>query len=587
MVGRIPQSFINELLARVDLVDIIDSRLTLKKTGRNYSACCPFHNEKTPSFSVNPDKQFYYCFGCGASGNAITFIMEYEGQEFVSAIEDLAAFISLEVPREAYSIEHKVDNQLFPLMEKAAEFYQKQLKQNPKAKAAVDYLKQRGLTGEVAKQYGIGYAPEDWQNLEHLSDDKNRLNKDLVTTGMAIEKENGHIYDRFRDRIMFPIRNRRGQILGFGGRIIEQGEPKYLNSPETTLFHKGKELYGIYEMRRQLRNIEHIVIVEGYMDVVALAQFGIYNAVATLGTATTNEHLQTLFRISPKLIFCFDGDKAGRAAAIRALKHTLPLLKDNREVRLMFLADGEDPDTMIRKQGADAFKAQAEQAATLFDYLIDYLTQQVDMSTFEGPAGLIHIAKPYLQEIEDPILFMRFEQRLSELSGLTEKQLHQILSQEQAVDKAKKSPLEAPSKPVNLDSKNKKHYRRAIALLLQYPQSLPKIGLDWLVQIEEPGAIILNQLTQELHQNLDLTTAMLIECWRGKPEEPHLAKMATQELHSQAENANNELGEIFNYLQKEHLIEQWDKLVTKSRHVSLSKEEKTQLKQLQIAMSPK
>ncbi|WP_444997213.1 DNA primase [Aliikangiella sp. IMCC44359] len=595
MAGRIPQSFINELLSRVDLVELIDRRVSLKKAGRNYSACCPFHNEKTPSFSVNPDKQFYYCFGCGASGNALTFLMEYEGQEFVVAIEDLAAQLGLEVPREAYSGEQKHQHHdLFPLMAEVSKHYQQLLKTHPQAQKAINYLKNRGVSGEIAKLYGIGYAPDEWQNLSHLDKDKNQLQKDLIETGMMIAKENGHAYDRFRDRIMFPIRNRRGQVLGFGGRVIDQGEPKYLNSPETSLFHKGRELYGLYEMRHQLRNIDHVIIVEGYMDVVALAQFGISNATATLGTATTSEHLQTLFRICPKVVFCFDGDRAGKAAALRALKHALPLVKDTREVRLMFLPDGEDPDTMVRKIGSEAFKQQVEQSTTLFDYLIEHLKSQVDMNTFEGPARLIHLAKPYFQEIQDSVLRARFETRLGELSGLNNKQLQQVMSK--TLEKANEintdnihpttPPLEKPEpaspKPVNQANRPQTPtpYRRAISLLLQYPDALPAAEAKWLAEMTEPGAKLLYELSQLLQDHEEMTTAMLIENWRGRSEFPHLTKLATVELHSSSENAPIELCEIFKRLEKSYLEQQLDQLTQKSDTFPLTEEEKRQLKQL-------
>ena len=601
MAGRIPQSFINELLARVDLVEVIDRRVSLKKAGRNYTACCPFHNEKTPSFSVNPDKQFYYCFGCGASGNALSFLMEYEGQEFVAAIEDLAAQMSLEVPREAYSGPQQHQHKdLFPLMEKVSHYYQQQLKTNANAKKAVAYLKNRGLSGEIAKQYGIGYAPGEWQNLSHLDKDKDKLQKDLVETGMMIEKDNGRAYDRFRDRIMFPIRNRRGQILGFGGRVIDQGEPKYLNSPETELFHKGRELYGLFEMRRQLRNIQHVIIVEGYMDVVALAQFGIANAAATLGTATTSDHLHTLFRLCPKVVFCFDGDKAGRAAALRALKHALPLVRDTREVRIMFLPDGEDPDSLVRKIGADAFRDQVDTATTLFDYLIDYLKSQVDMNTFEGPARLIHLAKPYFQEIADPILSARFTARLCELAGLNDSQLKQVLDDAPKEVSSKQAPQkENASEPAQYqqaqqssstkvvkteNQQSKPTFRRAIALLLQFPEAIPAADLDWLQGISDPGAKILHQICQLLRQHEDMTTAMLIEHWRDQMEEPHLKKLAAMELFTETDNAQIELCEIIKRLEKTYLIEQWDSLIEKSRSQLLDEEEKATLKQLQRAL---
>ena len=611
MAGRIPQSFINELLARCDVVEIIDRRVSLKKAGRNYTACCPFHNEKTPSFSVNPDKQFYYCFGCGASGNALTFLMEYEGQEFVAAIEDLAAQQGLEVPREAYTgNQQHQHNDLFPLMEKVAHFYQQQLKNHPKARKAVDYLKNRGLSGEIAKAYGIGFVADDWQNLMHLDKNKDKLTKDLVDTGMMIQKENGRAYDRFRDRIMFPIRNRRGQVLGFGGRVIDKGEPKYLNSPETDLFHKGRELYGLFEMRRELRNIDHVIIVEGYMDVVALAQFGIQNAAATLGTATTSDHLQTLFRICPKVVFCFDGDKAGRAAAVRALKHALPLVRETREVRLIFLPDGEDPDSLVRKIGADEFRVQVEHATTLFDYLIDYLKSQVDMNTFEGPARLIHLAKPFYQEIRDAILAARFSARLCELSGLNQEQLSQVLDKkeenrnpEPSLDAPKKeyqghqqnqreaqAPAEKSSQtqPVNQQqadpSQNKATFRRAIALLLQFPDALPGADLNWLKAINDPGATILYEMYLMLKEHQEMTTAMIIEHWRDRPEQPHLQKLAVSELFTHADNAQIELCEIIKRLEKTYLIEQWDALIEKSKSQLLDEAEKATLKQLQQAI---
>jgi len=598
MAGRIPQYFINELLARADIVDIIERRISLKKSGRNYSACCPFHNEKTPSFSVSPDKQFYYCFGCGVSGNALTFIMEYEGQEFVAAIEDLAQTMGMDIPRENYSNpQQDFKNHLYPLMAEVSLYYQQQLKNNPKAKNAINYLKNRGLSGEIAKKYGIGYAPDDWQNLLNLpykadNNQQNNIQQDLVDTGMMIKNDKGHAYDRFRDRIMFPIRNRRGQTIGFGGRIIDQGEPKYLNSPETKLFHKGHELYGLYEMRKELRNIEQIVIVEGYMDVVALAQFGIYNATATLGTATSSEHLQTLFRICPRVVLCFDGDKAGRAAALRALQNALPLLKDAREVRIMFLPDGEDPDTMVRKIGADAFNQNVNESTTLFDFLFHHLTAQVDMNTFEGPARLVHLAKPYTQSIADPILKTRFEQRLASMAGLTEKQYIEAtkndLSKSNSTTQREQPKAETtnetdkPVKPIKI--KGKAPFRRAIAMLLQNPDALPAASIDWIDQLDEPGAAIFSQIAQLIDQNETITTGMLIENWRGLPEEIHLKKLAHTDLIINKEQIPTELADILTRLEKEMIIDEWDRLITKSKQQPLNQEEKNALKTLQKEM---
>ncbi len=584
MAGRIPQSFINELLTRVDLVELIDSKIGLKKAGRNYTACCPFHNEKTPSFSVNPDKQFYYCFGCGASGNAISFLMEYEGQEFVTIIEDLASSMGLEIPREAQSAIQPQNTSLVSVMDKVAHYYQQQLKSHSDSSKAVNYLKNRGLSGEIAKQYGIGYAPNEWQNLTQLSADQNQLQKDLVATGMMIQKDNGHTYDRFRDRIMFPIRNRRGQVIGFGGRVIDQGEPKYLNSPETTLFHKGKELYGIYEMRRELRQIDAIIVVEGYMDVVALAQYGIANAVATLGTATTSEHLQTLFRICPNIVLCFDGDRAGRAAALRAIEHALPLLKDAREVRLIFLPDGEDPDSMVRQVGREAFNQQVNEAITLFNYLINWLTEQVNMQTFEGPAKLIHLAKPYIQLIKDPILLNRFEQRLCELSELNQKQLQAALNQDKPSE-SQNQPSKAQSANNQVNQNNPSPFRRVIALLLQYPNQFPNIEFEWLKETQQKGADVLLQLCQLISSTPSITTAMLIEHWRSQPEEPHIIKLAAIDLVIEPENVSIEVIEILSRLGKNHLIDQWDALIEKSRSQPLNENEKKSLKDLQNALS--
>jgi len=607
MAGRIPQTFINELLARVDIVDVIERRIDLRKKGKNYSACCPFHNEKTPSFSVSPDKQFFYCFGCGISGNALTFIMEYEGQEFVASIEDLAQTMGMEVPRESYSgPDMSLHQHLYPLMDKVSAFYQQQLKNQKIAESAVNYLKNRGLNGKIAKRYAIGYAPNEWQNLLMLKSksdksDTHNFEQDMIDSGMMIKNEKGHTYDRFRDRIMFPIRNRRGQTIGFGGRIIDQGEPKYLNSPETKLFHKGRELYGLYEMRKELRNIKQIIIVEGYMDVVALAQYGIFNATATLGTATSSEHLQTLFRMCSRIVFCFDGDKAGKAAAIRAIQNALPLLRDAREVRIMFLPDGEDPDTMVRKIGAESFNKNVDEAATLFDFLLNHLTAQVDMNTFEGPARLVHLAKPFTQEIADPILKTRFDQRLASLAGLSEQQFsdatrtNESLSQHNHPNKISRNESvrnidensgglnDKTVKPIKIQGKAP--FRRAIALLLQNPDALPGANIDWIGKLEEPGAIVFSALAQLIEQNESITTGILIEHWRDKPEEKHLKVLALKDLIISKQQMPAELADILSRLEKEMIVDQCDLLITKSKTQPLSKEEKTSLNSLLQAMS--
>ena len=383
MAGRIPQEFIDSLVNQVDIVDVIDSRVPLKKKGHEYTACCPFHNEKTPSFTVSQNKQFYHCFGCGAHGTAIGFLMEYENMEFVDAIEQLAADHHIEVPREDNQYQQGPDNSgVYKVLENAAESYQQQLKQSQRA---IDYLKKRGLSGEISKTYGIGYSPDSWDFI--LKQGKSQADvKDLASGGMLIEKNGnaGHYYDRFRDRIMFPIRDKRGRTIGFGGRILDQGEPKYLNSPETPVFHKGRELYGLFEAKKSVRNLETIVIVEGYMDVVALAQNGIGYAVATLGTATTPDQISLILRSVKKLVFCYDGDRAGKKAAWKALENTLPLMRDGYEIRFLFLPDGEDPDTMVRQEGQQAFEQRLQNAMPLSDFLIKGLQQQTDMSSMDG-----------------------------------------------------------------------------------------------------------------------------------------------------------------------------------------------------------
>ncbi|MGB5679724.1 MAG: DNA primase, partial [Gammaproteobacteria bacterium] len=389
MAGRIPQSFIDDLIARADIVEVINARVPLKKKGREYTACCPFHNEKTPSFTVSENKQFYHCFGCGAHGTAIGFLMEYEHLDFVDAIETLAAEYHLEVPREDTPNQPgPVENRkqpLYEILEQASRLYQQQLRHSNRA---IQYLKQRGLSGEIARKYQLGYAPDGWSFLfDKLGNNTSNI-ESLNITGMLVEKSENKHYDRFRDRIMFPILDRRGRTIAFGGRIIDAGEPKYLNSPETPVFHKGYELYGFYEARQALRKLERIIVVEGYMDVVALAQHGIEYAVASLGTAMTRDQIQKLFRSVSEVIFCFDGDQAGHKAAWRALENTLPIMRDGLAARFLFLPDGEDPDSMVRKQGKAAFESRLEKAAPLSEFLFDKLLQGTAIDSMDGRARL-------------------------------------------------------------------------------------------------------------------------------------------------------------------------------------------------------
>ena len=415
--AMIPQDFIQQLLARVDIVDVIDKHVKLKKAGQNYSACCPFHNEKTPSFSVSPVKQFYHCFGCGVHGTAISFLMEYSGMGFRDAVQELSESVGMSLPVEANreeSLERaKEAASLSEVMLAAMNFYRRELKRTPKA---IDYLKGRGVSGEIAAKFGIGYSPDDWQGLKGAVEDYTATA--MNECGLVIDNDEGKRYDRFRDRVMFPILDSRGNVIGFGGRVIGQGEPKYLNSPETSLFEKGRELYGLFQARRAIRDTQTAIVVEGYMDVVALAQNGVENAVATLGTATTPTHVQKLLRMADNLVFCFDGDKAGRKAAWRALEQSLPVVVDGKDVRFLFLPAEDDPDTFVRRVGKEGFLTALKDAKPLSAFLIDELSSQVDLTSDEGRSRLLTYVKPLLMQIAAPALAMMLQRKLADLVGL-------------------------------------------------------------------------------------------------------------------------------------------------------------------------
>jgi len=411
---RIPRYFIDELMAKVDIVDLINSYIPLRKAGQNYIACCPFHTEKTPSFTVSPDKQFYYCFGCGASGSAMGFMLNYARFEFVEAVQELASRTGMEVVYEQTNFSPPDDsiNELYQIMEQAAKYYRQQLRQS---QTAIDYLKQRGLTGKIARDFGLGYAPDGWDNLLNLfGNDSDNI---LLKAGLIIQNESGKRYARFRDRIMFPILDRRGRTIAFGGRLLNQGKPKYLNSPETPLFQKGNELYGWY-LARNKGVLKTVVVVEGYMDVVALAQYGIYYAIATLGTAITVKHLTFLFRHVPEIIFCFDGDVAGQKAAWRALETVLPLLQGNKQIRFVFLPQNNDPDDLIRLEGTQAFEQRITQATPLSEFLFNKLQQQVDMNSIDGRAKLVELAKPLIKQLPVGAYQDLMLQELGKLTGL-------------------------------------------------------------------------------------------------------------------------------------------------------------------------
>lgn len=528
MSGRIPTSFIDELLVRVDIVDVIDSRLQLKKAGREYQACCPFHNEKTPSFTVSPDKQFYHCFGCGAHGSALGFLMEYEHLGFVEAVEELAASVSMEVPREAgQSSAQRSHQDLYAVMEQAAQFYRQQLKQHEQARRATDYLKGRGLTGEVAAAFELGFAPPGWDNLGAHLLAQGCTEAQLIQAGLVVKKDNGGHYDRFRERIMFPIRDRRGRVVAFGGRQLGGDDgPKYLNSAETPIFHKGRELYGLFQARKAERKLERLLVVEGYMDVVALAQFGVRNAVATLGTATTRDHLERLFRVVPQIVFCFDGDRAGRQAAWRALENALPVLSEGRQISFMFLPDGEDPDTLVRKEGKDGFEARVTNAQSFSDYFFGELSAAVDMGSIDGRARLVEQARPLLEKLPDGVFKHMMATRLAEIAKVDPSALGGLMAARPASQRAQPRPTMIKGAPSTM--------RQAISLLLHRPSLVTLMDdVAVLEGLDLPGLPLLQALVELLRQRPHLSCGAIVEHWRAQEkhqEAGHLAKLAGQPL---------------------------------------------------------
>ena len=519
MTGSIPQHFIDDLLSRADIVDVVNRRVPLKRAGTEYKACCPFHDENTPTFTVSQTKQFYHCFGCGAHGTAIGFLMDYDGLSFPDAIEDLAGSIGLTVPREGFANKGPDKHPVYEILEQAAQHFSQALRNHPQAPPAIEYLRNRGLSGEIASRFRIGYAPPGWDNLLRAFDNHGAGRQQLRDAGLISEPE-GKCYDRFRNRIMFPILDSRGRVVGFGGRVIDDDDsPKYLNSPETSVFHKGSELYGLYEARKHNRQLDSLLVVEGYMDVVALSQFEVNNAVATLGTATTDDHLEKLFRAAPEVIFCFDGDRAGREAAWKALVTTLPHLRDGRQARFMFLPDGEDPDSLVRRIGTDEFIHTMDDAQSVSDFLFGHLTGQVDMRTLDGRARLVTEAKPYVETLPGGVFRSMMEQHLSELSGT------RLLGIQQA-EKRPPSRRQGMSQPGTM-----RPIHRAIALLLQHPQlaQLPDLPQSW-QQATDKGSQILFELLEILCANPHLTTASMVEHWQEQDIRRHLGNLAAADL---------------------------------------------------------
>ncbi len=645
MAGLIPQSFIDDLLNRTDIVDVVSSRVQMKKAGKNYSACCPFHKEKTPSFTVSPDKQFYYCFGCGAGGNALGFIMDHDNLDFPQAVEDLAKAAGMEVPREdsgrgGHKPRQPTDSPLYPLLTAAAEFYRQALKSHPSRRAAVDYLKGRGLSGEIARDFGLGFAPPGWDNLyKHLASDSLQQ-KVMIDAGLLIENaDSGKRYDRFRDRVMFPIRDSRGRVIAFGGRVLGDDKPKYLNSPETPVFHKGQELYGLFEARKHNRNLDEIIVVEGYMDVIALAQQGLRNAVATLGTATSEEHLKRLFRVVPSVLFCFDGDQAGRNAAWRALEATLPSLQDGRKARFLFLPEGEDPDTLVRAEGTDAFKARINQhAQPLADYFFQQLTEEADPRSLEGKAHMVTLAAPLIDKVPGANLRQLMRNRLSEITGLSGEAVKQMAQsapaeaqppsydpgfdydsvpdyspdysdfhQQHAPQEFQPQQQQAwtPNKgggkkkwdgkpwkgkggrdfeqrvPPRVPTSVEPPTLSALRTLLHHPQLAGKVeSTSHFADEEHIYSQLLVALLEALQKNPQLRSLQLIARWHGTEQGRLLRVLAEKEWLIEADNLEQQFFDTITSLTARQRERGLERLLLKARQGELSEEEKNQLLQL-------
>lgn len=528
MAGLIPQHFIDELLARTDIVDIVDAYVPLKKAGKNHHACCPFHEEKTPSFTVSQQKQFYHCFGCGANGTAISFLMEYLHMGFVEAIEDLASRAAMEIPREAAQASHSNNKttELYELMELVTQFYRKQLRQHPEAKKAVDYLKGRGISGEIAKEYELGFAPPGWDNLLKELGRSDEASIRLASIGAVIEKEQGGYYDRFRERITYPIRDQRGRAIGLGGRVLNDEKPKYLNSPETPIFHKGRELYGLYQARKVLKDVDCLFVVEGYMDVIALAQFGIANAVASLGTAATPEHLEKMFRVTGKVVFCFDGDEAGKKAAWRAMENALSLLRDGRQVYFIFLPEGEDPDTYIRGNGREAF-LDNNLRIPLSEFLFTLLGENVDLDTPEGRALMVEKSLPHIFKIPTSAYQDILVQELARLTQYNLDLIKGELSKRTVKDS--NNGKVTFKKPVHKDQGADK-IKWLVRSLLHAPSFARALNkTDNLAVFGSTGIVFLTELIEFIKDRPNVRLGNILENWRDTKFEKRLQDLASEE----------------------------------------------------------
>lgn len=574
MKGTIPRSFIDDLIARTDIVDLINQRVKLKKAGRDYQACCPFHHEKTPSFSVSQSKQFYHCFGCGAHGNVISFLMEYDKLEFPEAIEELAAMQGLEVPRENVRqsgnfrpVSYKTKRDLYGLLEEITHFYQQNLQNDIPSQ---NYLQGRGLSPEIIAKFELGFAPNNYDAVLKRFGVNPEETQKLRDTGMISENESGRIYDKFRNRVMFPIRDKRGRVIAFGGRVMGDERPKYLNSPESATYHKGNELYGLYQALQANENPEYLFVVEGYMDVVALAQFGVLNAVASLGTATTGEQIQQMFRVTEQIVCCYDGDRAGRDAAWRAFENALPYLYDGRQLKFIFLPDGEDPDTFVRSQGKEGFEQYlAEHSKSLSDFLFDSLLMQVDLSSPEGKSKLASLAIPLINRIPGEMLRVYLRNILGQKLGILDSaQLEAMLPNRQQKESAKPQANQIKRTPMRL----------LIALLLQNPVLAKHVpDLTPLSELNEPGFALFFELAQVCQANVGISMGALLEHWRDSEQFRTLELLASWDHMVAPENLEKEFIETLAFLYDKLVEKRVEILIAKERTSGLSTEEKQEL----------
>ncbi len=568
MSGRIPDSFIDELLARTDIVELIGSRVPVKKAGREYHARCPFHDERSPSFTVSPTKQFYHCFGCGAHGSAIKFLMEYDRMEFVDAVEELAHRAGVEVPRDVKAAPRGQFDELLLALDAAAKFFQSQLNQSDKAK---QYLKKRGLDEAILSRFMVGYAPDSWDALKNfLGHDEAKL-KAIDRAGLLSTGERGKSYDKFRDRIMFPIHDRRGRVIAFGGRVIEKDDsPKYLNSPETPLFHKGRELFGLHQVRLANNKLSRLIVVEGYMDVISLFQFGVTQAVATLGTATTKDHAELLFRNAADVFFCFDGDKAGRSAAWRAVESVLPRMRDGRQAHFLFLPEGEDPDSIVRKENLNGFETRLKNATPLSDFFFDSLQVDVNLSSIDGKARFAERCKPLIAQIPDGAFRDLMQSHLEHLTGLNSNKLKIETTQLKTDYRARH---QAPPKNSLV--------RTTIAMLVQKPSLVASLDRDTLFgNLRQPGVELLIELIALAKARPDLSTGSLLEHFTDRSEQSALNKVAMQNIPTDPSLWVPEFLGAIEQLEKQTRKQRRDDLLTKEREGALTSEERGELREL-------